>query len=271
MIIGRAGWIGAWASLIVAPFVEEVVGVEGSHRRVEVCTQNAKHLGVSNVRFIYVQPGMPLPFQDGSFDGVIAASSVEQTPDPKAVLREFFPVLRPGGRVRIDYEALGRYRNGQEREAWLWEFGGRACRLMLCDRDIDRERVRQCSLTFGMSGREVVARFRGDGEGGRPLSFDIITTPLLEEVRWAITDARFCSLSHPSGRTLVSWLRDIGFREVIPSHSGAWFAGQLFDQLGESRRPRDIEGVDDALRPLVRPVIQMAAPTDLDPMITAVK
>jgi len=257
-----------WPSLIVAPFVEQVVGVEGSRRRVQVCTDNAERLGISNARFIYVEPGVRLPFPDNSFDGVMAASSVEQTPDPEATLGEFFRVLRPGGRVRIGYEALSRYRNGEEREAWLWEVDHRSCRLMLYDRDIDGERARQYSLTFGMSGQEATELFAADED---PPSFDMITIPLLEKGRSAITDVRFCSLTHPSGQTLVSWLRNIGFSQVLPSHSGAWFAGELFDQLGQAHRPTDIEGVDHVVRPVVKIVVQMAAPTNMDPMITAVK
>jgi SAM-dependent methyltransferase len=38
-----------------------------------------------------------LPFEDDSFDGVIAAHSVEHVPDPAAVLREVARVMRPGG------------------------------------------------------------------------------------------------------------------------------------------------------------------------------
>ena len=257
-----------WPSLIVGPFVREVVGVEGSRRRVEVCTENAQRLGISNARFIHVEPGTRLPFQDDSFDGIMAASSVEQTPDPKTTLREFFRVLRPGGRVRIGYEALSRYRNGQERDTWLWGINDHTCRLMLYDRDIDRERVRQYSVTFAMSEQEVRECFAKDE---RPLSFEMITIPLLEEVRSAIIDAQFCALTHPSGRTLVSWLKDMGFREVIPSHSGAWFAGQLFAQLSEEHRPKDIEGVDAVLRPVVRIAVQLPAPVGMDPMITAIK
>ncbi len=79
-----------------------------------------------------------------------------------------------------------------------------------------------------------------------------MTIPLLEKARSVITDARFCLLTHPSGPTLVSWLKEIGFQEVIPSHSGAWFAGQLFDQFSEEHRAKDIEGVDAILRPVVK-------------------
>jgi len=257
-----------WPSLIVAPFVDEVIGVEGSHRRVEVCAENARRLGISNASFAYVAPGARLPFQDNSFDGVMAATSVEQTQDPKATLRELFRVLHQGGRLRMAYEALGEYRNGRERDIWLHPINDHTCRLILYDRQIDREQVQQYGVTFAMGQQEVIESF---SSGGGSLWFDMITVPLLEKARSAIIDARLCSLIHPSGETLVSWLNDIGFREVIPSHSGAEFAGRLFDQHPVKHRPKDIKALDTMLQPLVRIVVQMAAPLSVDPMITAIK
>jgi ubiquinone/menaquinone biosynthesis C-methylase UbiE len=257
-----------WPSLIVAPFVDEVIGVDGSHRRVQVCVDNARRLGISNARFIHVVPGAPLPFPDNSFDGVMAASSVEQTPDPKTTLQEFFRVLRPNGRLRMAYEALGVYRGGRERETWLCPIDHHACRLILYDRHVDRELVRQYGVTFAMSQDELTKSL---GVKGQSFSFDVITIPFLEEVRASITDTRVCTLTHPRGTTFVSWLNDVGFREIIPSHSGAEFAGQLFDQLAQGHRPQGVDGIDAMLRPLVRIVVEMAAPVTIDPMITAIK
>jgi ubiquinone/menaquinone biosynthesis C-methylase UbiE len=257
-----------WPSLIVAPFADQVVGVDGSRRRVKVCTENAKRLGISNARFVHVPPGSPLPFPDDSFDGVMAASSVDQTPDPKRVLRELYRVLRPEGRLRIHYEALGVYRDGREKDIWLLEIDRGKCRLILYDRYIEEERVEQYGLTFAMTKQELLRHF---SQQESTLSFEEITVPLLEDARPAITDARVCHLNHPSGKTMVSWLEEIGFQAVIPSHSGADFAGRLFGQLSERDRPRDMNGVDALLRPLLRIVVDMAAPIEIDPMITAVK
>jgi len=257
-----------WPSLLVAPFVDEIVGVEGSPRRVKVCRDNAKRLGISNATFSCVMPGTPLPFQDKSFDGVMAANSVEETPDPKATLLELFRVLRPGGRLRIAYDALERYKNGKEKDTWLCQINDHKCRLILFDRLIDQERVRQYGITLAMPQQEVIKIFSKDVNS---ISFDMLTVPLLEKVRSAVMDARFCSLAHPSGKAMVSWLKDIGFREAIASHSGGEFAVMLFDQLSESNRPKDISSVDAMLRPLVRIVVKMAAPISIDPMITAIK
>ena len=257
-----------WPSLIVAPFATEVMGVDGSRKRVEVCTANAARLGISNARFLYVEPGSPLPFEDGSFDGVMAASSVEQTLDPQVTLRELYRVLRPGGRLRVSYEALSRYRGGAEREANLHERDGDSCWLTLFDRHIEEEYARMVRLALAM-GREE-ARQLFSGEAGH-LAFEDVTVSVLQRLCPSIVEAQACVLTHPSGRTLAAWMCEIGFREVQPTHSGAWFAGQLFDRLPAENRPASLDGVDAVLRPLVEVVVQMAAPVEMDPMIAAVK
>jgi SAM-dependent methyltransferase len=257
-----------WPSLIVAPFVDEVVGVEGSLRRADVCKANARRLGIDNARFVYVEPEMPLPFDDGSFDGVTAASSVEQTPDPKATLRELYRVLRPGGRLRINYEALSQYRGGREQDVWLWKRDDDQCRLILFNRDIAGERVQQYNLTFAMPAGELT-EWLASADG--TLSFDVVTAPALEQVRGSITDARVLTTLHPSGATLCEWLHEVGFGQVKPTHDGIAFAARCFDQLSEAERPADMPGVDALLRPLVKIVVEMDAPISGDPMITAIK
>jgi SAM-dependent methyltransferase len=257
-----------WPSLIVAPFVEEVVGVDSSARRVHVCTENAKRLGITNASFVHVSPGEPLPFPDDSFDGVMAASSVEQTPDPKSTLRELFRILRPGGRLRIAYEALSQYRGGRERETWLVRIGDHSCRLLLYDRHIEEEFVRWYGITFSMSDDELARILSAEGDS---IPFERVTVSALEQARRSVTEARVCTLTHPSGGTLVSWLKEIGFREVLPSHAGRRFASELFDRMAEEQRPRNLESLDELLRPLVEIVIRMPAPVEVDPMITAVE
>jgi SAM-dependent methyltransferase len=233
-----------------------------------VCAQNAQRLGISNVSFTHVAPGTPLPFEDNSFDGVMAASSVEQTPDPRFTLQEIFRVLRPGGRLRINYEALNRYRDGWQRDTWLLGIDDHHCRLILFDRHIDEERVVQVGVTFAMSRQELLRSLSVDGHS---LPFDAITAERLEQVRSFILDARVCTTIHPSGRTLMAWLLEIGFREVRPTHNGIQFAGQLFDELPGPGRPDSLAAIDAYLRPIISVVVALPAPIEDDPMITAVK
>lgn len=257
-----------WPSLIIAPYVDEVVGVEGARRRAAVCRENAARLGLDNARFVHVAPGSPLPFEDGSFDAVTAASSLEQSVDPRATLAELLRVLRPGGRLRFHYEALGRYRGGRERDLWLWAIDGGHCRLLLYDRDLEGERAVQVGLDFALSApalREALAG--GPGE----LSFADVTAAGLERLRPALRDARVCTTIHPSGPTWLRWLRELGFGQALPSHSGIALAGALFEALPEEGRPADLAAVDGYLRPIVGCVVELPAPADADPPITAVK
>lgn len=256
-----------WPSLIVAPRAREVVGVDASARRVEVCKRNAGRLGIDNADFVHVEPGRPLPFEDGSFDGVMAASSVEQTPDPRATLDEFRRVLKPGGRLRIAYEDLDRYRDSSRFDTWVWRPGGDRTCLVLYDRHIEEE----YAVMYGikLSGPDESTGLPLDDSGVLP--FERVTVPLLERLKPHVTEALTCRLSHPSGRTFIEWLSELGFAEVIPSHSGAVFAGEVFERLGEDERPHDMEHIDAMLRPLVDVVVELCAPPAINPRVTAVK
>jgi len=257
-----------WPSLIVAPHAGEVVGVEGSMRRIEVCTANARRLGITKAKFIYNKPGNRLPFADRSFDGIMAASSVEQSPDPEATLREFFRVLKPSGSLRIYYEALGRYRGGSEKDVIFLAIDNHRSRLIIYERMIDKQKVRQYGLDLSVSEREAKKMIAPDG---KPSVSNRLPVSLLERIRPTITGAYVCNLTHPSGATYVRWLTEIGFSKIRPTHSGSFFALRLFDQLYESDRPKTMDTVDRYIRPAVSLAINLAAPIESDPMITALK
>jgi len=257
-----------WPSLIMAPYVEEVIGVDASRRRVDVCTENAARLSIENARFLQVPAGERLPFEDESFDGIAAASSIEQTPDPEATLKELYRVLRPGGRFRVFYEALGRYRGGREREVWLHEIDADRVRLIVYDRLVSEERVRQYGLTLAMPKVEVCRLIGGSGDNPK---VEELTVGVLAQLSARLVDVRRCLTFHPSGETMAKWLRATGFRQVVLSHSGAGVAARLFDLTPCERRPSDLESLDGMLRPVVQAVIELAAPVGIDPMITALK
>ena len=260
-----------WPSLLIAPFVHEVIGVDGSRRRVTVCEENAKRLGIRNATFIHVAPGHPLPFDANSFDGVAAASSVEQTPDPKYVLREFHRILKPGGRLRIDYEALSKYKKGNARELFIDPDVKGNCTVTIYDRHIVEERADMYRLIFSKPCGEIFPSLLEGRWGSEHVSGDTLSGVELGRLVALISSVRKCTLVHPCGETLVRWMEEIGFGEVVPSHSGAEIAGKLFDAIPENARPRLWEEVDELIHPVVRAVIELAAPVSLDPLITAVK
>ena len=168
----------------------------------------------------------------------------------------------------MDYESLEGYCGGQERDLWLWSIDGCTSRLVLFDRHIDEEWVHQYGLTLSLPKPQAI---RALGGVDRLPPFCCITPQILEGLSPAIVDARVCTTIHPSGHTMASWLTAIGFREVLPTHSGATFAGRLFEHLPADRRPTEMPAIDAMLRPIVQVVIQMRAPLDDGPMITATK
>lgn len=256
-----------WPSLIVAPYVAEVVGVDASSRRVAVCTENAKRLGYNNAYFTNYIAGANLPFVDNFFDGIMAASSIEQTPDPRTTLRELYRVLKPGGRIRIFYESLDCYRNGLENDIWIASINGSSSKIILFDRNIDAEFVVQYAITISMSKQELLETFF---EGARP-SFEKITIARFEGIRSRIINIQVLKTIHPSGKTFVAWLKEVGFREVLPTHCGGTFASNLFDQYSAEERPTELLEVDKVIKLVVKNVIKLGAPIETNPLITAVK
>lgn len=217
---------------------------------------------------MFVRPETPLPFEDETFDGIMASSSVEQTPDPQATLAELFRVLHPGGRFRIDYESLNGYRNGQEQGIFPWRIDAARCRLILVDRDIEHECGRQYALTYSMARQNLINSF---STSKRSLTFESVTIQGLEALACSLVDAHVCTTVHPSGETLATWLLDIGFSQVMPTHSGSRSAGMLFDSIPRKNHPSVLHGVDELVHPVVEMVSQLAAPLDTDPMLTVVK
>ena len=261
-----------WPSLLMAPMVDEVIGVEGCQRRVDTCSENKRKLGLANVDFVQVDPGQRLPFADGSFDGVTASSSIEQTDDPKATLAELHRVLKPGGRLRMHYESLGMYCGGQERDLWLM---GRSSsgRLVIYDRHIDQEYVDNYGLVFDLSRDEVLEIIAPDGAA---TTYAALTPEVLGTLSEKLHEAAIWTTRHPSCSTWLQWMKEIGFSSATPTYNGGWFAKRLFDRLDSSQRLTEMDAVDRMLRPLVEVVVTMEAPSGSQPgqwdhWITAVK
>lgn len=258
-----------WPSLPLAPHAREVVGVDGSRRRVQVCADNAERMGISNARFIHVPPGGTLPLDKDSFDAAVAASSVEQTPDPRATLTEIHRILRPGGRLRISYEALNQYRGGGEFEVRVQTQPEGRSRLTVTLRDIDAETARTYKLDTDLCPASLQELVGEDGEDAaliRDTACEVVS-----QLGSHIVDARVSELRHPSGETLATWLEEIGFHQVHLTHDGGDFAGRLFDSVAEDSRPTTHSELSAWLEPLVAVVVDLPAPAEIDPMVTAVK
>jgi ubiquinone/menaquinone biosynthesis C-methylase UbiE len=77
-----------------------VTGVDINAHGVRNATALAEARGVADrTRFEAVDASRPLPFGDGSFDAVISNDAMCHIADRPAVLREWYRVLKPGGRA----------------------------------------------------------------------------------------------------------------------------------------------------------------------------
>jgi 2-polyprenyl-3-methyl-5-hydroxy-6-metoxy-1,4-benzoquinol methylase len=94
--------VGHWGR-VLAPFLSpeaSVVGVDREPEWVEKAAQTAKAKGLS--RFSYRRGDVnSLPFDDARFDLVTCQTLLIHVPDPRATVREFLRVLKPGGLLAL--------------------------------------------------------------------------------------------------------------------------------------------------------------------------
>ncbi len=96
-VLDVAAGTGLFGSAI-APHVRNVTAVDISPKMLEIGTQRAGELGISNIAFVE-GTAEALPFADESFDLVVTRYSLHHMLDPLAVLREMARVARAGGAV----------------------------------------------------------------------------------------------------------------------------------------------------------------------------
>jgi SAM-dependent methyltransferase len=248
-------------SLLLAPFVREVVGVDGSGKRVQECTGNVRRMGIGNAEFVHVPPGHSLPFPDATFDGAVASWSLEQSPDLGQTLREICRVLRPGGIFRFEPETLGRYANGQEQQVWLPAAIGGFHGLTVFDRDIAGQRVRHYGLLVkpGPDGAGPMLDALTQQHNAMP-PITALTEESLAAIKPFVLRAGAWTTEHPS---FVSWpgrLRGTGFGEARVTYSGAWTADKILRTLAEARRPKSLQEMDELLGPMASVAADMDAP-----------
>jgi len=209
-----------WPSLRIAHAVGEIVGVDPSPRRVRVQRENARRLRIRNARFLKMD-ALDLDFEDESFDGVVAASVVEQTGDSDSALREVFRVLRPGGVFMMVFEDYASYFGERGGDEALWFEAGDEPALFYVAREKDPPSERWYGLFLKEPPGELAAleptpeRMRGLERGASgPPPPEWADPGFLERVRPAVTRAATYSLEHLSSETLSERLLGIGFADA---------------------------------------------------------
>lgn len=92
---------GTSAILLTRQFGCSVVGIDFSERNVAAAISEAERLDLQDRLHFEVGDGERLPAADASVDAVICECAFCLFPDKDAAAREFFRVLKPGGRVGL--------------------------------------------------------------------------------------------------------------------------------------------------------------------------
>jgi ubiquinone/menaquinone biosynthesis C-methylase UbiE len=77
-----------------------ITAVDNNTSAIETGSRLAQEQGLdSRVQFQYADASQPLPFEDASFDAVVCIDAINHLPGRLQVLKEWYRVLKPGGRI----------------------------------------------------------------------------------------------------------------------------------------------------------------------------
>ncbi len=225
-----------WPLLRIAPLLKAVTGAEPSQRRVDAIAAAVERLGLKNVTVKKVSPTV-LDFSDNRFDGVVAASSIEQSPDPYKAIGEVFRVLKPGGRFRVFFESSeGRERELTEGLMFTETADSLGYHYSLKHSRPPWERNYLVKLENTPAMKEEFQKLRDLVErlGPSPSANPEVGLQFLERNQASITGASFYELEHFTSESMRETLEDAGFVNVRITWSAATLARSMWPRLKDS-------------------------------------
>ena len=218
-----------WPALRIADRFKKIIGIDPSPRRVRVQRENAEKLGITNVEFLEMDV-VSMTFKNGSFGGATAASSIEQSGDPRQALREVFRVLEPGGALAMVFENYETRLGESEGDERLWgELSeDEAVVLYQCRRKSPPRETRYVLfMDADRLNAEPELRERVKGLTEEPVELPSAigvgkaSTPpamsgvgLLAQLAPLVTEAKYFELSHMTSSSVDALLEEIGFTNI---------------------------------------------------------
>jgi SAM-dependent methyltransferase len=193
-------------------------------------------LGLKNVTVTKVSP-TDLGFPDNRFDGAVAATSIEQSPDPYKTIAEVFRVLKPGGRFRVCFEASeGRERELTEGLAFSETADSLGYHYSLRHSRPPWERNYLVKLANTPEMKEEFRKLRDlvDRLGPNPSSNPEIGLQFLERNQASIVGASFYELEHFTSEAMKETLAEAGFVNVRITWSAGTLARSMWPRLKDA-------------------------------------
>jgi ubiquinone/menaquinone biosynthesis C-methylase UbiE len=224
-----------WPGLRIAPQVRSVTVVDAAARRVEATRANAELLKLANVKF-HQMSATELDFADASFGAVVAAGALEQTDDPLRAMAQIFRVLRPGGKLFVQYEALdSRMKRPVAEEVFFREHPdgtlGWHYRLKHRSPAWERNYLVRFESTPETAAAFATARDTIGRIGNNPFEIPEIGVQFLEANKAKIQSCSYYELEAFSAQAMIESLEDAGFTEVHSVYSAGWLADRLLPEL----------------------------------------
>jgi ubiquinone/menaquinone biosynthesis C-methylase UbiE len=235
-----------WPSLRIAGKFKKVIGIDPSHRRVEVQKKNAERLKIRNVEFLEMDV-VQMDFPNETFDGVIAASSIEQSNNPIMALREVYRVLRPGGKLAMIFENYDHYSPSDERDEFLWaEIIADECILfyLLKEKSPPREVKYALFLDKEWLMQEHDLRRRlNDLSETKYARYNphIFGLSFFERLAPFVIQSKYYELSHFTSQSLQDALLEIGFTNIRGFNTEISQLSEFFNTAKRENRLKDLE------------------------------
>ncbi len=77
-----------------------IIGIDNNENGIATANKMVQEQGLdTQVRFRLTDAGQPLPFEDEMFDSIVCIDAINHFPDRLRVLKEWFRLLKPDGRI----------------------------------------------------------------------------------------------------------------------------------------------------------------------------